>query len=65
VYGAADKGKSIPIAAILRGGRRRPHCEAYTAIVRGRLLSRERYHAAEAEAVDRREDVDGRTNPRS
>jgi hypothetical protein len=28
------------------------HREAYTAIVRGRLLSRERYYAAEAEAVD-------------
>jgi hypothetical protein len=28
------------------------HCEAYTAIVWGRLLSRERYYAAEAEAVD-------------
>ena len=28
------------------------HCEAYTTIVWGRLLSRERYYAAEAEAVD-------------
>jgi hypothetical protein len=28
------------------------HCEAYTAIVWGRLLSCERYYAAEAEAVD-------------
>ena len=28
------------------------HCEAYTAIMWGRLLSRERYYAAEAEAVD-------------
>jgi hypothetical protein len=31
------------------------HCEAYTAIVQGGLLSRERYYAAEAEAVDRAE----------
>ena len=31
------------------------HCEAYTAIVWGGLLSRERYYAAEAEAVDRAE----------
>ena len=28
------------------------HCEAYTAIMWGRLLSRKRYDAAEAEAVD-------------
>ena len=28
------------------------YCEAYTAIVQGGLLSRERYYAAEAEAVD-------------
>ncbi len=28
------------------------HCEAYKTIVWGRLLSRERYYAAEAEAVD-------------
>jgi hypothetical protein len=28
------------------------HCGAYTTIVRGGLLSRERYYAAEAEAVD-------------
>jgi len=28
------------------------HCKAYTTIVWGRLLSRERYYAAEAEAVD-------------
>ena len=28
------------------------HCEAYTTIVWGGLLSRERYYAAEAEAVD-------------
>jgi hypothetical protein len=28
------------------------HCEAYTTIVWGRILSRERYYAAEAEAVD-------------
>ena len=28
------------------------HCEAYTTIMWGRLLSRERYYAAEAEAVD-------------
>jgi hypothetical protein len=28
------------------------HCEAYTTIVWGWLLSRERYYAAEAEAVD-------------
>ena len=28
------------------------HCEAYTTIVWGKLLSRERYYAAEAEAVD-------------
>ena len=28
------------------------HCEAYTTIVWGRLLSRERYYAAESEAVD-------------
>ena len=31
------------------------HCEAYTTIVWGKLLSRERYYAAEAEAVDRAE----------
>ena len=31
------------------------HGEAYTAIVQGGLLSRERYYAAEAEAVDRAE----------
>ena len=31
------------------------HCEAYTTIVQGGLLSRESYHAAEAEAVDRAE----------
>jgi hypothetical protein len=31
------------------------HCEAYTAIVWGGLLSRERYYAAEAEAVHRAE----------
>ena len=31
------------------------HCEGYTTIVWGRLLSRERYDAAEAEAVDRAE----------
>jgi hypothetical protein len=31
------------------------HCEAYTTIVQGELLSRERYYAAEAEAVDRAE----------
>jgi hypothetical protein len=28
------------------------HCEAYTTIVWGGLLSRERYYAVEAEAVD-------------
>ena len=28
------------------------HCEAYTTIAWGGLLSRERYYAAEAEAVD-------------
>jgi hypothetical protein len=28
------------------------HCEAYTTIVWGRILSHERYYAAEAEAVD-------------
>ena len=31
------------------------HCEAYTTIEWGKLLSRERYYAAEAEAVDRAE----------
>ena len=31
------------------------HCEAYTPIVQGGLLSREGYYAAEAEAVDRAE----------
>jgi len=32
------------------------HCEAYTAIVRGGLLSRERKMIAEVEAVDEAED---------
>ena len=31
------------------------HCEAYTTIMWGGLLSRESYYAAEAEAVDRAE----------
>jgi len=45
----APLSSSICIVFFVEGD---DHCEAYTAIVWGRLLSRERYYAAEAEAVD-------------